>query len=147
MSKALLAISAAALRETPFFVLNGPDGRRLTCQWTSYVLGRAQGCEFEIVCPETPETMGCLFGLFEDGEFRMRPAIRPIQFMPHECAAVERYVAAPELDLDQEWRGDMNDVMDSGHDWRMEDDGTLSIEDPEEPAADPVDTSDLRIAA
>lgn len=147
MTKALLAVTAAAVRETPFFVIDGPDGRRLACQWTNFAFGRAQGCEFEIVCPETPDTLGCLFGLFEDGEFRMRPAVRPIHYMPHECAAPERYVAAPELDLDLAWRGDVNCVLDCGHDWDLRADGQLEILDPEEPAADPADEADLRAAA
>lgn len=139
MSKALLAISTAALRETPFFVIEGPEGRRLACQWESFVLGRAQGTEFEILCPETPEAMGCLSGAFEDGEFRMRPAVRRIGIAAH--------APAPELDLDPEWRGDLNCVLDSGWDWESAPDGTLRIHDPEEPAADPDDDASLRTAA
>ena len=142
MTKALLAVSVAALREAPFFVLAGPDGRRLSCQWTSFAAGRAGGCEFEVVCPETPEAMGCLFGLMEDGEFRMRPAIRPFQ-----AGHVTRHAFAPELDLDLAWRGDLNDVVDSGFDWEEAPDGTLTIADPEEPAADPVDAEGARCAA
>lgn len=145
MSKALLAISTAALRETPFFIIEGPEGRRLACQWTSFVFGRAQGCEFEILCPETPDAMGCLFGLFEDGEFRMRPAVRAVRMAEH--ASLGHYASAPELDLDLDWRGDMNCVLDSGHDWEIASDGTLRIHDPEEPAADPVDEAELRTAA
>lgn len=142
MTKALLAISTAALRQTPFFVLEGPDGRRLSCQWTSFPNGRAQGCEFEIVCPETPETMGCLFGLFEDGEFRMRPAIRSF-----EAGQATRHAFAPELDLDLSWRGDLNDVLDCGHDWDMGPDGVLVIADPEGPADETIDTVPLPLAA
>lgn len=130
MSKSLLAISTAALRDAPFFVLEGPDGRRLACQWTCFSAGRARGTEFEIVCPETPEAMGCLFGLPEDGEFRMRPAVRQVG---------RRFIAAPELSLDLDWRGDLNCVLDTGHDWDMGADGLLEISDPEEPARDPVD--------
>ena len=142
MTKALLAISFAALRDAPFFVLDGPDGRRLSCQWTGFVGGRARGCEFEVVCPETPEAMGCLFGLLEHGEFRMRPAIRSV-----EAGHATRHAFAPELDLDLAWRGDMNDVIDSGFDWEEGPDGTLAIADPEEPAADPVDATTVRCAA
>jgi hypothetical protein len=144
MSKALLAISTAALRETPFFVLEGPAGRRLACQWTAWsqASGRAMGAEFEIVCPETPEAMGCLFGLFEEGEFRMRPAIRT-----HQAGHATRHAFAPELDLDLAWRGDLNDVLDCGHDWDIDPDGLLIISDPEEPAANPIDAYEMRLAA
>lgn len=125
------AIVAAEIRSNPFFVLNGPDGRVLSCQWTCFDqrAGHAQGCEFEIVCPETPETMGMLFGLFEEGTFRMRPAI--------DCNG-SFAVLVPAHDLDQAWRGTVDDVVEVGHDWDMGPDGLLVIADPEAPAEDPI---------
>lgn len=142
--------AVAELRESPFFVLSGPGGRRLTCQWTDEAasIGGTSCGEFEIVCPETPETMGCLFGLFDprDASFRMRPAIRTIS---RESAPHLRSTSfAPDLDLDQDWRGTMQDVIEVGHDLDIGPDGLLFISDPEEPAADPIDeVLDLRSAA
>jgi hypothetical protein len=132
MTKALLSISTAALLEAPFFVLDGPDGP-LSCQWTSYKDGKATSQEFEIVCPERPDKMGGLFGLYDahKDEFRMRPEVKP-----HTYEAVDGGCQ----DLD--WRGDLNDVMDTGRDWDMGPDGRLVISDPEEPAGDPVDAVD-----
>ena len=120
MTKSLLAISVASLRQAPFFVLDGPDGR-LACQWTAFEDGHAQSGEFEILCPQRPEAMGCLFGMFEDGEFRMRRAVRKTAI---------GYEHAADLDMDLDWRGDLNDVLDTGHDWDMVD-GQLEICDPE----------------
>lgn len=142
--------AVAELRESPFFVLNGPAGRRLACQWTDEAAasgGRSNG-EFEVICPETPDAMGCLFGLFDarDGSFRMRPAIRTIvrNGAPH----LRSTAFAPDLDLDLSWTGSMDDVLEVGHDWDMGPDGLLVICDPEEPALDPEDATDaLRCAA
>lgn len=124
-------------RENPFFILAGPGGQRLPCQWTSFSSADgARSSEFEIILPERPETIGCLFGLLEDNEFRMRPAVRNGQ-------------PAPDLDLDQNWRGSPDDVLEAGDDFEMGEDG-LYIYDAEEPAADPEGepkTAPLRRAA
>ncbi len=129
MSKALLAISADALLEAPFFVIDGPDGAT-ACQWTAFQDGRARSNEFEILCAERPEKIGCLFGLFDpkNGEFRMRPEIAPFTFE-----------AVADGCQDLAWRGDLNSVMDTGHDWEMGPEGRLVIADPEAPAEDPAD--------
>jgi hypothetical protein len=141
--------AVAELRESPFFVLNGPGGRRLSCQWTdeAAATGGMSTGEFEIVCPETPDAMGCLFGLFDprDGSFRMRPAIRTIvrDGAPH----VRSTGFAPDLDLDQTWVGSMDDVLEVGHDWDMGPDGLLVISDPEAPADEPMDELAALLAA
>lgn len=131
MSKSLLSISPATLRAAPFFILNGPDGRTLTCQWTSMGDHRQHMnvSEFEIVCPETPETMGCLFGLFDarEGTFTMRAAIRRIPCETLSSAHTIEFV--PEYNLDLNWQGDLNDVLDHGHDLDMGPDGLLIISD------------------
>lgn len=137
MTKALNDIKLAALREAPFFILNGPDGRQLPCQWSCYDNG-ARGTEFEIIVPENPDAMGCLYGLCINGEFRMRPAIKYINNI---------WTLVPEMNLDQLWRGSLDDIVDSGYDWEMSDNGRLIIADPEEPAADPQDAIPLRRAA
>lgn len=129
MTKALLAISTAALLEAPFFVIDGPDGPT-ACQWTAYAQGRARSNEFEIICVDRPDKMGCLFGLFDpkSGEFRMRPEVAPFTFE-----------AVPEGCQDLDWRGDLNVVVDCGRDWEMGPEGRLVIADPEAPAEDPAD--------
>lgn len=129
--------AVAELRESPFFVLNGPQGRRLACQWSQWDndANKAAGAEFEIVCPETPETMGMLFGLYRNGVFSMRGALR----LHDEPNVFPMHAFAPEHDLDQSWRGTIDDVLEVGHDWDMGPDGLLVISDPEEPAVDPED--------
>jgi hypothetical protein len=129
MSKPLLSITAATLRDAPFFVIEGPDGP-LSCQWTAFFGGKARSAEFEIVCPDRPEKMGCLFGLFTSStqEFRMRPEVAPHTFIAVDGGC-----------QDLEWRGDLNCVLDSGHDWDMGADGRLTICEPEEPSGDAVD--------
>ena len=123
------------VRENPFFIIAGPGGRRLACQWTSFDDNGALGCEFEVVCPETPEAMGCLFGLLEDETFRMRPAFRD-------------NALAPELDLDLTWRAGPEAILETGHDFEMGDDGLLFIYDSEEPAVDTApESARLRRAA
>ena len=125
-------------RENPLFILEGPGVLNLPCQWTSFDKQNriARTNEFEVILPELPETIGCLFGVLEGDEFRMRPAIRNGQL-------------APELDLDQNWRGGPDDVLEAGDDLEMGDDG-LYIYDAEEPAVDPdvePETAPLRRAA
>ena len=118
----------AELRENPFFVVSGPGGERLACQWTAYAFGRAQSNEFEILCIDTPEKMGCLFGLVDPAtaEIRLRPEV---VFGTYE--AVE---GGGTQDLD--WRGSMNDVLEIGRDWEEGEDGELVIADPDAPAED-----------
>lgn len=109
MPKPLLPITAAGLVASPFFVLEGPDGSRLTCQWTAAEGRQIRGeNEFEIVCPETPDLMGRLFGIYDASadEFRMRPDTAPAG-----CRAAE---------VDLGWRGDLNSVMDTGSDWEWD---------------------------
>jgi len=135
----------AELRQSPFFIIAGPKGRRLVCQWTGWntKTEHAAGIEFEIICPETPEAMGSLFGTFYGGVFRMRPAVRVVS-----ANGLSTHLSlAPELDLDQEWRGSISHILDLGHDLEMRPDGLLYIADPEEPAADPDSGRDLSLAA
>lgn len=115
------------LTRSPFFVLKGPEGARLACQWTSFHLGHARTREFEILPTDRPEAMGTLFGLFDGGrgEFRMRPEI-----VRDTCEAVENGCQ------DLEWRGTMDDLLEAGHDWEEGPDGNLLI-----PDQDPVDES------
>ena len=120
-------------RENPFFVLQGPNGLRLPCQWTAFneEAGKTGTPEFEIVLPQFPETIGNLFGLLEGDEFQMRA---------FEGQAFE-YIG-----LDPTWTGGPDCVLEAGNDFEMGEDG-LYIADPEEPAADPIETPSLRRAA
>ena len=120
-------------RENPFFILQGPNGLRLPCQWTAFnKLDRMTGTpEFEIVLPQFPETIGNLFGLLERNEFHLR--------------ALDGRTFA-HIGLDPDWTGGPDCVLEAGSDFEMGEDG-LYIVDPEEPAADPVGTVPLRRAA
>lgn len=104
MSKALVSISEASLRQQPFFVIEGPGGERLPCQWTGFSGGGAGSDEFEVLAPLGGKRCGRIFGLLQDGEFRMRPSHQP------------NHWDRP-LPVDLEWRGDLNSVLDSGRDW------------------------------
>lgn len=110
MTKALVSISEATLAQQPFFVLDGPDGERMPCQWTEFSAGRAIGRRFEVLTPLGGTRCGRIFGVCEDGAFRMQPSHQPNRW------------DAP-LPVDLAWRGDLNSVLDSGHDWCMGADG------------------------
>ena len=118
-----MTITSAQVRLAPFFILMGPGDRALSCQWTS-----AGSSEFEIVCPETPETMGMLFGLYDakTETFKMRPACREVK-QNRKGSPTTRLEAAPEFDLDQNWTGDLSNVLMVGNDWDMGDNGLLKI--------------------
>jgi hypothetical protein len=103
-------LSLATFLAADFFVLEGPDGDRLTCQWTAP--RRTAGTnEFEIITPESPDTMGCLFGLYDaqTGEFRMRMAVDRDTFRSRD-----------DIPVDLDWRGDLNCVLDVGNDWEWD---------------------------
>jgi hypothetical protein len=130
--------AVAELFENPFFVINGPQGAKLPCQWTCYAFGRAQSYEFEIICMDTPEKLGCLFGLFDPRttEFQMRPEVILGTYTAVEGGGCQ--------DLD--WRGSMDDLVEVGRDWAEGPDGEMVIFDPEEPVEDAPKTA-LRDAA
>lgn len=117
--------AVAELLESPFFVVAGPGGTPIACQWTCYAFGRAQSHEFEILCVDRPDKMGCLFGLFDPASatFRMRPEVAP-----------GTWKAVKDGCQDLEWRGSMDDLVETGHDLREAEDGGIAILDPEAPA-------------
>ena len=125
MSACLNSITVDNVRQSPFFVISGPIGRYLSCQWASFSNDSAQRSEFEIVCPETPEAMGCLFGIFEDGTFRFRPAVKQLG---------HSWFPAPDLDLDLTWRGTIADVIATGSDWDIDQSGSLYIPEQFDPS-------------
>lgn len=120
------------VRENPFFILQGPNGLRLPCQWTAFneEAGKTGTPEFEIVLPQFPSTIGNLFGLLEGDEFRLRA---------FDAESLE-------IDLDQNWTGGPECILEAGDDFEMGEDG-LYILDLEEPAVDPVEATSLRRAA
>ena len=95
-------ISLKTLLAAPFFVIEGPGGRRLCCQWTNERRHQGEN-EFEIICPDTPIDLDAHFGLFDSntGIFKMRPS-----------------TISPRHSLDQDWLAGPNCILDSGYDWR-----------------------------
>lgn len=94
-------ISLETLLAEPFFVIKGPGGHRLCCQWSNDRRYPGEN-EFEIINPDTPIDLDAHFGLFdtETGMFKMRPSI-----------------ISPRHSLDPNWRDGPNCVQDSGSDW------------------------------
>lgn len=97
MTRAILSISEASIVRQPFFVLEGPDGERLACRWTPPAPGEGAGRPFETIRPPAGPDAGRTRGVFGDGGFRL--------------------LTSADRDVDLLWRGDLNSVLDSGHDW------------------------------
>lgn len=80
-----------------FFVLAGPAGDTLDCQWTAPTQRERE--EFEVLTPHQPDLMGKIFGTFDR---------RTSAFRLHSL---------DDVSIDRSWRGDRESVIQIGKDW------------------------------
>ena len=120
MEKGHGTIRVATLRASRLFVLRGPGDVRLACEWCEFQGAHARGDAFRIVRPPNPGAEGHLFGTFDyvASTFRMRRAM---------SGDPSFHFYEPHLDLDLDWRGGLDDVLDVGDDWCLGSDGRIEI--------------------